>query len=318
MVVGIAILAVGLVALLDVLAVDVPWGVVLPAVLILIGLLLLLNPGSGADRGWMIVGGVLTAILLVGTFADFSINVGTPENSEQADFSVDEVVEEIVVAIDAGSVEVMVGSGVGVRVERQLRFDDDRPDVSHSIEDGRLRIEADCPGGFFGAACSVDHVLLVPASVDVKIDTSAGSVRVDGIQGIVEVETGSGSIELVGLSGSVTADSGAGGIVLDGLSGDSKAGTGSGAVRGTGLATPSLVVDTGSGSIDLRFETSPDELDVEAGSGSVTVVVPAGSYRLDLDSGSGSTGTSGITDDAGSDRTIRVRTGSGSIRVEGQ
>jgi hypothetical protein len=318
MVVGVAILAVGLVALLDVLAVNVRWGIVLPAGLILIGLFLLLNPGSGTGRGWMIVGGVLTVILLVGTFSDFSINVGTPDNIEQADFTVDETVDEIVVAIDAGSVEVVVGSGVGVRVERQLRFDDDRPDVSHSINDGRLLIEADCTGGFFGTACSVDHVLQVPASVDLEIDTSAGSVRVNGIQGVVDVETGSGSIELVDLSGSVIADSGAGGIVLDGLSGVSEAGTGSGGVRGTRLATPSLLVDTGSGSIDLQFETSPGELDVDAGSGSVTVVVPAGSYRLDLDTGSGSTDFSGITDDTGSDRTIRIRTGSGSIRVEGR
>ena len=318
LVVGIVILLIGLAALLDVLAVDVPWGIVLPAALIVIGLILLIRPASGALGGWVIVGGVLTVILLVGTFSDFSINIGEPDNVEQADFVVDEPVDSIVVAIDAGTVEVMVGSGEGVHVERQIRFDDDRPDVSHSVEDRRLRIEADCRGGFFGSACSVDHLLLVPPTVDVEIDTSAGSVVVKGIQGTVKVDTGSGSIELVDLPGSVAADSGAGGIVLDGLSGVVEVGTGSGGVRGVRLSTPSLLVDTGSGSIDVRFEAAPGDVELDAGSGSVTVVVPAGSYRLDLDTGSGSTGSSGITDDSTSPRTIRVRTGSGSIRVEGE
>jgi hypothetical protein len=291
---------------------------VLPVALILIGLILLVRPTSEALGGWVIVGGVLTAILVVGTFSDFSFNIGEPDNIEQADFAVDEPVTSIVVAIDAGAVEVLVGSGDGVQVERQLRFDDDRPDVSHSVEDGRLRIEADCRGGFFGSACSVDHILRVPPTVDMEIDTSAGSVVVNGIQGIVKVDTGSGSIDLVDLSGSVVADSGAGGIFLERLSGVVEVGTGSGGVRGLRLATPSLLVDTGSGSIDVRFETTPGDIELDAGSGSVTVVVPAGSYRLDLDSGSGSTGFSGVTDDANSARTIRVRTGSGSIRVEGE
>lgn len=318
MVVGVAILAVGVVALLDVLSVDIPWGIVLPAALIVIGMFLLLNPASEAFGGWIIVGGVLTVILLVGTFVGFSVNVGSAENVERADFIVEEPVDRIVVAIDAGAVDVLAGSGDAIEVERQLRFDDERPEVSHSIEDGELRIEADCPIQFFGSACSVDHTLRVPAAVGVEIDTSAGSVTVNGLDGAVRVDTGSGSIELVDLSGEVDADSGSGGIVLEGLSGVTEVGTGSGGVRGTRLAMSVLLVDTGSGSIDVRFASSPTDVDLEAGSGSVTVVVPAGSYRLDLDSGSGSTGSSGITDDAASVRTIRVSTGSGSISVEGE
>ncbi len=93
--------------------------------------------------------------------------------------------------------------------------------------------------------------------------------------------------------------------------------TGSGGVRGNGLTVPQLVADTGSGSIDISFSTSPEDLNLEAGSGSVTITVPAGSYDLDLDTGSGGTESTGITDDASSARSIRVRTGSGSIRING-
>jgi hypothetical protein len=318
LVVGIAVLVVGVAALLDALAVDVPWELVLPAALIVIGLFLLLNPTTEGFGGWVVVGGVLTVILLVGTFAGFSVSVSSGDNIEQANFAVDEPVERIIVSIDAGSVEVVVDAGAGVIVERRLIFDDDRPEVSHSIEDGELRVEADCPVGFFRSACSVDHLLRVPGAVDIEIETSAGTVTVSGIEGEVRVDTGSGSIELVDLSGEVQAESGAGGIVLEGLSGDTAVDTGSGSVRGTRLTTPTLFVDTGSGSIDLQFETSPGDIDLEAGSGSVTVIVPVGSYRLDLDTGSGSTEYTGIIDDASSDQVIRASTGSGSIRVVGK
>jgi DUF4097 and DUF4098 domain-containing protein YvlB len=79
-----------------------------------------------------------------------------------------------------------------------------------------------------------------------------------------------------------------------------------------------LVGETGSGSIDVGFVSAPDDLDLQAGSGSVNVAVPVGSYRLDLDTGSGSIELVDVTDDPGSPRSIRVRTGSGSVQINGR
>lgn len=320
MVIGLVVVVVGIVALLDALTVNIPWGVVLPAAIVLIGLILLLNPRSAAAGGWITVGAIMTVVLLVGSFADGPLITGPVDNVEQADFDVAEPVERIVVKVDAGTIEILGGAGETVEVERRLNFNDERPRVDHTVVDGVLEIEADCPGGFFsfGQSCFVDHVLRVPASVAVEIDTGSGSVTARELEGSVLIDTGSGTIELVDVSGRVTADSGSGGIVLDGVTGEALVRTGSGGIRGHALRSLRLVGETGSGSIDVGFVTAPDDLDLQAGSGSVTVTVPVGSYRLDLDTGSGSIELVDVGDDPGSPRSIRVRTGSGSVQVNGR
>ena len=319
LVVGLAIVAVGVAILLDTLAVSVRWGIVLPAAVILIGLILLLNPRSGSSVAWITVGVIMTIVLLVSSLVDQPFGWGTPDTIEQADFDVTDRVERIVVTVDAGAVEILPGTSDTIKVERQLKFDDERPRVEHTVVNGVLEIVADCPGGFiFGSSCSVDHVLRVPASIDVEIDTGAGSVHVTGLDAVVLANTGSGGIELVNLSGRVTAETGSGGIVLERLSATADLSTGSGSIRGTDVMSLRMVAETGSGSINLGFGTAPDDLDLVTGSGSITLTVPTGSYRLDLDTNSGSSSSSGITEDAASPRTIRARTGSGSIRVNGE
>ncbi len=320
-VIGLAIVAFGLAALLDTLAVDVPWAIVLPSAILLIGFALLTNPRSSAAGGLIAVGAILTVVLLFGTFGDGPFNVGgSAANVEQSDFVVDEPVEKIILTVHAGSVEVLAGTDDRIEVERQLNFDDERPEVDHSVEGGVLTVEAVCPGGFFTfrSACSVDHLLRVPAAVDVEIDTGSGSVAVAGLTGSVHIDTGSGVIEVSDVSGRVFADSGSGGVVLDGVSGETDVHTGSGGIRGNGLTIRRLIGETGSGSIDVHFVAAPDDVELEAGSGSVTLTVPTGSYDLDMDTGSGSTDFSGLTNDSTSPRHLQMRTGSGSIRVIGE
>lgn len=320
-VIGLAIVVFGVVALLDTLSVDVPWAIVLTAAIMFIGLVLLANPHSPASRGWITIGAILTVVLLVSTFVEGPFNVGgPPANVEQSDFVVDEPVRKIILTVHAGSVDVLVGTDGRVEVERQLNFDDERPEVDHSVEGGVLIVEALCPGGFFTfrSACSVDHLLRVPAAVDVEIDTGSGSVAVSGLTGSVQIDTGSGVIEVSNVSGRVLADSGSGGVVLNGVSGETDVHTGSGGIRGNGLTSRRLIGETGSGSIDVRFVAAPDDVELEAGSGSVTLTVPTGSYDLDMDTGSGSTDFSGLDDDSASSRHIQMRTGSGSIRVIGE
>ncbi len=317
--VGLAIVALGVAVLLETLAVDVPWEFVLPVGVIVVGLILLLNPGSGATGGWIGVGVVMTVVLLVGGLGGRPFASGGPDTLEQADFVVSEEVERIVLTVDAGSVEILAVPGNTIEVQRELAYDDERPRVEHTITGGVLEIEADCPGSFFliGSSCSVDHLLRVPAAVDVQIDSGSGSVRVSGLEGVVVANTGSGAIELVGLSGRVTAETGSGGIVLERVAATADVSTGSGSIRATAGESVQFAARTGSGSMNLEFASAPDDVELETGSGSVTIGVPSGSYRLDLDTSSGSTNFTGITDDASSPRSIQATTGSGSIRISG-
>jgi hypothetical protein len=320
MVIGLAIVAVGVAILLDTLGVEVPWGIVLPSALVLVGVILLLGPRSGSSGGWVAVGAIMTIVLAVSSFIGQPFGLRSAENIEQADFVVTESVEGIIVMVDAGTVEVLAGEGGMIEVERQLNFDDERPQVDYTIVNGVLEIEADCPDSFFsiGSSCFVDHLLRVPASVDIEINSGAGSVRVTGLDGVVQADTGSGVIELVDLTGRVRADSGSGGVILDRIAATADVSTGSGSIRGNDVTSLRITAETGSGSIDLDFASAPEDVDLETGSGSVTIAVPAGSYRLDLDTNSGSTSFSGVTDDPASPRTIRTRTGSGSVRVNGE
>ena len=313
-------MGIGVAILLNALGVDVPWGVVLPSGLILVGVILLLNPRSRSTGGWVAAGVMVTVVVLVTSLVGAQFSFGEPDNVEQADFVVTDPVDRIVVSVDTGKVEILAGSGVSVEVERSLSFGDERPRIEHSLTDGVLEIEADCPGSFFslGGPCSVDHVVRIPAFVDVQIDLGAGTVRVSGLESVVVADTGSGSIELVDLGGRVTAATGSGGIVLERIWGTVDISTGSGSIRGTELTSLQMTARTGSGSINLDFGGAPDGVDLETGSGSITAAVPAGSYRLDLNTNSGSTTSAGITEDASSPRIIRATTGSGSIRVTGK
>ncbi len=182
-----------------------------------------------------------------------------------------------------------------------------------------LEIDSDCPDrwSFLGSSCSVDHLLRVPASVGVEIETGSGSIRLQGLEGIVLAKTGSGGIELVDVRGNVSAETGSGSIVLDGISATADVVAGSGSIRGD-VTSLHLNAQTGSGSIDLLFGLAPDEVGLETGSGSITVIVPSGSYHLDLRTSSGSSRSAGISDDPSSSRTITATTGSGSIRVDGE
>ena len=317
---GLAIAGIGVAILLNTLGVDVPWGVVLPSGLILVGVILLLNPRSRSTGGWVAAGAIITVLVLVSSPVGQRFGLGEPDNVEQADFVVTDPVNRVVVSVDSGRVEILAGSGVSVEVERTLSFGDERPRVEHGLTNGVLEIEADCPGSLFtlGDPCSVDHIVRVPAFVDVEIDLGAGTVRVSGLESVVLADTGSGSIELVDLGGRVTAETGSGGIVLERISATVEISTGSGSIRGTDLTSLQMTARTGSGSINLDFGVAPDRVELETGSGSVTAVVPAGSYRLDLNTNSGSTTSAGITEDASSPRTIRATTGSGSIRVTGK
>lgn len=316
---GVLIVAAGVALLLGALGVEIPWATVLPAAVIVIGLALLALSRSGSARGFIAVGAVLTALLLLSLVSDQPLGIRSADTTESADFSVSEPIDRVVIEVDAGSVEIVGGSS-GIEVERTLNYDGERPEVNHRVADGVLTITADCPSGFasLGSSCWVDHRLSLPESMDIEVDTGSGSVEIEEITGELAVDSGSGAIRLVGVTGRVTAKTGSGGVQLDDVGGRANIDTGSGTIRGDGLRSEEFEASAGSGSLDLAFETAPQRIVLTTGSGSVRLSVPAGRYNLDLDTNSGSVESPGIIDDAAASSTIEVSAGSGSIRVAGE
>jgi hypothetical protein len=224
----------------------------------------------------------------------------------------------------AGRVTVHAGEGSSIRViaVKKGPGSGDRIQVTMEEREGGLLIKTEKPRGLSSA--SVDLDITAPPGTRLDLDTGAGSVSVEGIQGGAGVHTGSGSITALDLAGRVKLDSGSGSVTMEGVRGEIDAHTGAGSMEARGAAGR-VSLDSGSGSIayqgapagDCRFET---------GSGSITLELPADlSMEVQLDTGSGTidagfdvVGTvsrkevEGVVGD-GSQGSIRAHTGAGSI-----
>jgi DUF4097 and DUF4098 domain-containing protein YvlB len=177
------------------------------------------------------------------------------------------------------------------------------------LEGGRLRIgHIDDPD--FRHNVSISYEITVPADTAVQSHTGSGSQTVSGIAAPVTAGTGSGSIELANIHGDVRASTGSGGIRAAGIAGAFSGRTGSGSVALEQTASGAVDVTTGSGSVRIRLpQDAAFELDARTGSGGITTDRPLTIQgRLERNGIRGSAGSGGPP--------IRVRTGSGSVRIE--
>jgi DUF4097 and DUF4098 domain-containing protein YvlB len=144
---------------------------------------------------------------------------------------------------------------------------------------------------------------------DAKLSTGSGSIRATGLQGGFSLGTGSGSIyaEQTG-TGDVKAETGSGSIEVRGIHGGLRAHTGSGAIKAEGTPTGPWHLETGSGSVEFWSGSSAFTLDASSGSGGIhsdrEMLTMGTSDRHHL------TGKIG-----GGGPTVRIETGSGSVRV---
>lgn len=166
------------------------------------------------------------------------------------------------------------------------------------------------PDSFLSASSGSGSLSDEGVGVDAKLTTGSGSIHATGLQGSFSVGTGSGNIytEQSG-TGNVEAQTGSGSIEVKNLNGGLHAQTGSGSVKVAGTPTASWRVITGSGSVELWTGNGGLTLDAETGSGGIhsdREIAMQGS----LEQHHHVTGKIG-----GGGPTVRVSTGSGSIRV---
>jgi DUF4097 and DUF4098 domain-containing protein YvlB len=90
-----------------------------------------------------------------------------------------------------------------------------------------------------------------------------------------------------------------------------------GDVRADGIASPSVVVNSGTGDVELDFVSVPRDVQVDSGTGDVTVRLPEGSYSILTDTGIGDVRLGfGIADEPNSTNRIRVDSGTGDVTIE--
>jgi DUF4097 and DUF4098 domain-containing protein YvlB len=174
---------------------------------------------------------------------------------------------------------------------------------------------------------SIDYEIQAPENALLEAGTGSGNITVEGVGEKAKLSTGSGNIHATGLhdgftvstgsgniyaeqtgTGDVKAETGSGNVELRNLHGGLHAGTGSGEIKVGGTPTTDWKLGTGSGDVEFWPGSTGITLNAETGSGGIQseheVVTQGESNRHHL---------SGKLNGGGP--TVRIETGSGSIRI---
>ena len=202
-----------------------------------------------------------------------------------------------------------------------------------------IQVEVRRPSGgesFFGIgnfSRSAKIVATLPRKANVVASSGDGSIRIERVAGRCELRTGDGSVRGSDIEGDVVAHTGDGSVTLQDVSGAVDLTTGDGGVSLSG-ALGGVRVETGDGSVTVRADQGSrmaDDWTVRTGDGSVVLYLPSDfAAELDAHTSDGSvtsdlevtTTVSGRIDKktlkgrlGEGGRTLRIRTGDGSIRL---
>jgi DUF4097 and DUF4098 domain-containing protein YvlB len=165
-------------------------------------------------------------------------------------------------------------------------------DVSITLDNGRIR--ATGPENERRRSWSVSYRIDVPSSFDVNLETSNGSVAVEGVKGRIDMESSNGSVRLTDVGGRVNARTSNGSVHVT-LSGRY--------FDGDGMT---VVTSNGSARLDVPTDFNA-HLIAGTNNGSMTLDIPVNvqgrvSKRIDTNLGSGGA-------------TFEMRTSNGSLRI---
>ena len=180
----------------------------------------------------------------------------------------------------------------------------------------------------------------VPRKTQLTASSGDGSITVEDVNGKVALTTSDGSVRASRVTGELTIRSGDGSIRLDSVEGKLDLETDDGSI-GIEARPTSLRARTADGTIRLRIQpdtTMTEDWDVQTADGSVTLTLPSsfdgeldaetrdGAVRASHPSVSNETREGEDRDErrrrlkatlGSGGRTVRVRTGDGTIRIEG-
>jgi hypothetical protein len=165
--------------------------------------------------------------------------------------------------------------------------------------------------GSEGALVYADLVVEVPSGVKKgRLETRAGAIDAERIDGDLRLDTGTGSIRLSHSRGDLVADTGSGDVTARGVQGSFRCDTGSGQCQVEDFEGDRLVCDTGSGPV-LVSRARVRALNVDTGSGRVKL------EGIEAEEIGADTGSGPVDVEAFGSRLRRVSadTGSGAVRL---
>ncbi|HEY0640351.1 MAG TPA: DUF4097 family beta strand repeat-containing protein [Pseudonocardiaceae bacterium] len=220
---------------------------------------------------------VVLAGLVVGGL--WAVDLAAKETTRE-EFTLNPTGDTLSIETDNGEVTLTTSDDDVVRVTRITEAGRRDPDYAETPNGDGDRLAADCPEGFLSSVCEVDYEVAVPAGLAVRIDTSSGDIRVNGVEGTLTVNTSSGSI---------TAEE---------------------------IRSDEVTLDSSSGGISLIFADEPTtSVKIDSSSGDVRVQLPSnGSYNVNADSSSGDVNI-GVNDDPNGSTPVDASTSSGNIDI---
>jgi len=180
----------------------------------------------------------------------------------------------LVLDTERGSVEVRPGAGTSVRLE--VRRDDDTAEailedfeMTESVVDGEVRIEIEAlrqGRGFFDRREPLEIVATVPATFDLDLRTSGGSVKIATLRGDVRARTSGGSVRIGTIDGPVWARTSGGSVRLDGATTADVSSSGGSLAIGTVAGAVTARSSGGSISVDRGLS-----VDASTSGGGITI-----------------------------------------------
>lgn len=233
-------------------------------------------------------------LLVIGGLALLSTLGGGETETATTTFSGVEVIE---LELDNASAEIVAG-GEEVVIDKEVRLGLWGGSAQESQTGEVLRVTLDCRA-LLSMGCGGSYRIALPATTEIRAESSNGRFELEGLDGAVDVHTSNGA------------------ITLDGLRGPVEARTSNGAIDGSELAAPVLVVGTSNGRISLSFAAAPERVEADTSNGAIEVLLPTDSppYVIEADTSNGEV-DAGVRTDPGAAASLDLRTSNGDITVD--
>lgn len=203
------------------------------------------------------------------------------DNEKTEQFTISQEVRKVIVASDAGDVQVVGTDADRVTVRETTRWITDEPSPEMTVAGGVLRLGNDCDG-WTVFRCETDYRIQVPRDLEVVVDAGAGEISVTGVGGSVSVASEAGDVE------------------------------------GTRLSAAAVTATSDAGDVRLTFATAPSSLHAETDAGDVEIELPRAEYALDADTDAGDTSISGIVRYDLAQHSIQARSDAGDVTIRGR
>lgn len=224
-------------------------------------------------------------------------------------------IDSITISGDA-NVTITATPGETALLDRKLQWSFRRPTTSITRDGAHLTIRSHCPVEP-AWSCDVHLGLHISATTAVDVQSGDGDVTATGMAAGATLHSDNGNVTATAIQGTLHASSQSGNVTIDDGAGSVNARSDNGDVTITGSRASDVDAVTGSGTVRLQLDSSPNTVQAASGNGNVTVGLPDQpgiAYRIDASDGDNGPSVS-VRVDPSSPRHITTRSGSGDVRI---